>query len=76
MEAIAKHGVAFVLVNLKVQFFEELVLPLDEFLFADAEEDGNLRCQPPKLFVLDYSCSFGIILLPETQAVFELEDVD
>ena len=44
MEAIAKHGVAFVLVNLKVQFFEELVLPLDEFLLANAEEDGDLRC--------------------------------
>lgn len=76
MEAIAEHWVALVLVNLEVQLFEELVLPLDEFLFADAEENGDLGGQPPKLLVLDNSCPLGIVLLPETQAIFELEDVD
>lgn len=76
VEAIAEDRVAFVLVNLEVQFFEELVLPLDELLLANAEENGYLGSQPPELFVLDDSCALGIVLLPETQAILEVEDVD
>lgn len=64
------------LIDLKVQFFEKFILPFDEFLFAYAEENGDLRSEPPKLFILNNSCPLRIILLPETQTIFELEDVN
>lgn len=65
VETIAKHSITFVLVNLKVQFFKELVFSFNEFLFANTKENGYLRCQSPKLFILDNSCSLGIIFLPK-----------
>jgi hypothetical protein len=76
MEAVAEDRVLLVLVNLQVQLLEELVFSLDELLLADAEEDGNLRGQPPELLVLDHAGALGVVLLPETEAVLELEDIN
>ena len=76
MEPIAEYRVVLGLVDRKVEFLEKFVFALDQFFFADAEEDGDLGSQSPELFVLDYSCRLRVILLPEINTVFKLENVD
>lgn len=65
MKAVAKNGIALILVDLEIEFLEELIFPLYELLFADAEQDCDLGCQSPKLFVLDHSGGMRVVFLPK-----------
>ncbi len=37
MKAVAKNGIALILVDLEIELLEELIFPLYELLFADTE---------------------------------------
>jgi hypothetical protein len=61
---------------LQVQFLEKLVLPLNELLFAYAEQNSYLGGQPPEFFIVDDPGGMRVVFLPSTEAVLQLEDVD
>jgi hypothetical protein len=76
VEAVAKDGILLMLEDLQVELLKEFILSLDQLLLADTEQNGNLRGEPPEFFILDHSRTLRIVLLPQAEAVFELEDVD
>lgn len=76
VESVAKDWVVLLLVDLEVQLLEELVLSFYQLLLADAEENCYLGGQAPELFVVHNATRMGVVLLPEVEAVLELEDVD